>query len=98
MFDWESGSLKGLSELIGKDSVEGVLDIGGVKVWSGRVMKNFPKRDDKLSPLQAVVLKSRSLEHFGVQMEDSTETSFISHRALHIATNRLSWDLLIVEQ
>jgi len=98
VFDLESSALKRLAELVGEDPVDGVFDIGGVKVWSRKVMRDFPMTEGKSFPLRAVVLKAGSLDHFRTHAEDATETSFMSRRALHIATNGLSWDLLIVQQ
>jgi hypothetical protein len=98
VLDMESESLKDLSELLGEDTADGALDIGGVKVWSKSATEDLPKRDEKQFPLQAVVLESRSLERTRMRIEDAAVIPFMSKRALRIATNRLSWDLLVVEQ
>ena len=95
VFDQELEDLQRLSKLAKEDVVEGVLKIGELKMWSKSALYDFPDVRNKLFPLLAIVLKAETFDSF-VEIDDAREVSFMSSPAMHIETNRLSWDLLVL--
>lgn len=95
MFDLKIEELKSLSRLVNEDIVDGVLKIGGVKIWSKSAIDDFPNVHDKLFPLLAIVLKADTFNYFEAQIGDAKEVSFMTRSAIHIETNKLAWDLLV---
>ena len=95
VFDLENEDLKKLSELVKEDVVDGVPKVDGLEMWSKSTMYDFPNVRNKLFPLLAIVLKTETFDYF-VEIDDAREVSFMSRPAMHIETNRLSWDLLVI--
>jgi hypothetical protein len=95
VFDLEIESLKGFSQLIGT-KIEGErLKIGGLQAGSKHALNNFPHLPNKVFPLVMVILKAQKLDYFAALPDGAKEVSFMSRPAIHIETNKLSWDLLI---
>ena len=51
---------------------------------------------DKIFPLIAIILRAENLDYFAASTVGAREVSFVSRLAVHIETNKLSWDLLVI--
>jgi hypothetical protein len=94
VFDLDVDSLTGLSQLV--EPASGALRLGGLPVWSKSAIDDFPLLPPKVFPLIAIVLKAKNLDYFAAVATEVKEVSFRSRPAVHIETNKLSWDLLII--
>jgi hypothetical protein len=95
VFDLETENLKVLSELVEESCEEDTLTVSGVAVWSKSTLDDSFSTQDKDFPLTAIVLKAESLDYFSTSMDGVREVSFMSRPAVHIETNRQSWDLWV---
>jgi len=96
VFDLESEDLKELQQL-NKGSVSAdSFQIGGVSVWSDNVLSDFLEGQDKDFPLKAIVLRAENLNYFSSLSENIRHGSFRALPAIHIATSRISWDLVVI--
>jgi len=95
VFDLEIGRLREFSELVKEDFVKGALRIGELEVWSKSAIDVFPDVADKVFPLIAIILRAENHDCFAAPMDGAREVSLMSRPAVHIETNRLSWDLLV---
>ncbi|MFZ5916049.1 MAG: hypothetical protein ACOYZ7_03885 [Chloroflexota bacterium] len=95
VFDLEVESLNRFSHLVGEGIVTEIPRVGELHVWSKSAVDDLPNLHDKVFPLVAVVLKAESLDFFAASVGGAKEASFASRPAIHVETNRLSWDLLI---
>jgi hypothetical protein len=95
VFDLEAESLQAFSQLAGEGTAAGVRRLAGAQVWLRSAVDDLPNLDDKTFPLVAVVLKAEKLDYFRASLGGAREVSFASRPAIHIETNKLSWDLLI---
>lgn len=95
VFDLEIENLKGFSQLIGKNIEGERLKIDRLQAWSKHALNNLPHLHDKVFPLVMVILKAQQLDYFAALPDGAKEVSFMSRPAIHIETNKLSWDLLI---
>ena len=90
LFDLRPEDLDDLSQLVGQPTTEGNLRIGDVTIAA--TSAGGPPRQ---FPLRAVVLQAASLDTVREHAPTAEETSVMGRPALRIATNPLSWDLLI---
>jgi hypothetical protein len=96
VFDLDVENLQQLAQLVKGDITEGSFKIDKLKVWSKNTIDDFPNVCDKAFPLTAITLKAENLDYFAAPVEGVREVSFMSRPAMHIETNRLSWDLLVI--
>jgi hypothetical protein len=84
-----------LSHFVKGTFIDGVLAVGDLAVWSNSAVDDFPTGRAKAFPLMTIVLKAKSLDYFAAGVDYAREVSFMSHPAILIETNRLSWALLV---
>jgi hypothetical protein len=89
-------SLKELERLVMEKLTSDALTIDGLTVWSRGTLDEFQIENDKDFPLAAIILRAENLDYFAKFPEQIKRFSFMSHPAVHIATNRYSWDLVVI--
>jgi hypothetical protein len=92
VFDLDCVDLDVLARLLKTDFSGGALQAGGVSI---RAKDALPPLVAKTFPLKAIVLRAKNLDFFAASAVRAS--SFMAHPAVHIHTNPLAWDLLIVE-
>ncbi len=96
VFDLGVESLQEFRQLVKGDMAEGDFKINGLSVWSKDILDGLLKGHDKVFPLIAVILRAENLDYFTALPEETRRCSFMSHSAVHLVTNRLSWDLVVI--
>jgi hypothetical protein len=96
VFDLHSDGLKTLRQMVKGELAQGMFEIGGLKVWTGDSLDGSLKGQDKDFPLIAVVLKAENLDTFAALTGQVRDCAFLSQPAVQIATNRRSWDLVVI--
>jgi hypothetical protein len=92
-----SEELETLAQVVNNPIVDGSIDINGIRVWSRNASDYLPEKGGKLFPLQAVVLKTEQAGFdYLSQIDGAKLTSFQSQPVIHLETNMLSWDILVV--
>ncbi len=97
-FNLGTDALEPLAALAGGTVTDGALELAGVKLWSRDSGLEVPELSAKRFPLALIVLETNELKPPERGAEGAEKTRFESQPALHIRTNPLSWDLLLVER
>lgn len=91
----ETPELATLAELVGGRVSRGVLEVGGLPLWTPGAVKDAPVIPGKRFPLVAAVVETNRLTARTPGAEGVRSVSFLSRPAARISTSPLSWDLLL---
>lgn len=95
VFDLDESKLKRLASLAETPLVGGAVDVDGVFVWGRQATRSMPRGQKKIFPLTAVVVETNGLDAVSKGVAHGHETTFGEHEAIHVATNDLSWDVVL---
>lgn len=95
VFDLPPRDIRELKKLADREFEDGGIEIAGLRVWLRSGLQDFPETGEKTFPLVAMVLKTKTLDAVARGIEGVREASLLSRPALHIETNKLSWDIMI---
>ena len=96
VFDLGVDSLAELRQLVKGESTDGAFRIGDLGVWPRDTLDGLIQGHDKVFPLAAIILRAENLDYFMAFPKQVKPCTFMSHSAVHIATNRQSWDLVVI--
>lgn len=97
VFDGTPDSLRYLARVAEAEPVNGSVVIEGVTLWPKTALEDVPRIRGKCFPLLAVVLETADLSAVPREIREARTASFDRRPAVHLATNDLSWDVLIIE-
>jgi hypothetical protein len=95
VFDLEMDRLKEFRQLVKSDLTNGSFEINGLRVWPRDMLAEALPGHNKLFPLAAIILQAEKLDYFTALSEQARPCSWIGRPAVHFATNRYSWDLIV---
>lgn len=95
IFDLEIDRLNEFRQLVKSGLADGPFEINGLSVWSRDMLVEALPGHDKLFPLRAIILRAEKLDYFAALPEQARPCSFMGRPAVHFATNKRSWDLVI---
>jgi hypothetical protein len=94
-FDLEMDHLRKFRQLVKSDLTNDSFEINGLRIWSRDMLTGALPGYNKHFPLAAIILQAEKLDFF-TSLSDQVKPCFwMGCPAVHFATNRYSWDLII---